>query len=98
MNFLRKFFLLRWDLPRWAIPAIWTIYFLNQLSIVLSLAYNTLSSLNFPPLAERWQVIGNSLPIILSNIVHYLGSQLLLTTIVGVLLFSAQSQHFGKKD
>jgi hypothetical protein len=65
---------------------------------VLSLAYNTFANLNFPPLAERWQVIGNAMPIILGNIVHYLGSQLLLTAIVGVLLFAAQSQLFSGKD
>lgn len=36
MEFLKDFFLLRWSLPRWAIPTLWTVYFLNQFYMVFS--------------------------------------------------------------
>ena len=45
-------------------------------------------------MAARWQAIGMLLPIVISNIIRYAGSQLLLTAIFGVLLFSAQRQLF----
>jgi hypothetical protein len=98
MDFLKDFFLLRWNLPRWAIPAIWTVYFMNQFYAVFSVVYGTLSNINFPPMAARWQVIGASLPIILGSIIQYASSQIVLTAIFGVLLFSAQRQLFGKEN
>ncbi|MEO6608668.1 MAG: hypothetical protein ABIN69_09380 [Aestuariivirga sp.] len=97
MDFLKDFFLLRWNLPRWAIPTLWTVYFLNQFYMVFSIIYGTFQNMNFPPMAARWQVIGMLLPIIISNVIQYAGSQLLLTAIFGVLLFSAQRQLFGKE-
>jgi hypothetical protein len=96
MNFLADFFCLRWRLSRWAIPTVWTLYVLHQLYAVLSIVYSTLSGLVFPAMAHRWQNIGQSLPLILTNIISYAGSQLLLTAIFGILLFAAQRNLFGK--
>lgn len=88
MVFLTNFFMLRWSLPRWLIPLIWTIYFLEHVWISVSLMYSSLG--NHTNVTFLWFII--------QTVWYLIGSQIVSAAIVGVLLFTAQNLLFGKLD
>ena len=96
--FLTNFFMLRWSLPRWLIPLIWTVYVLEHAWIIFTLIHLPYANTNFPPMAARWQNIASFLPSLLQALWYFMSSQILSLAIVGILLFTAQNLLFGKKD
>jgi hypothetical protein len=91
---LKNIFLLRGNLPRWAIPVIWTIYLLDSLWTQFSLLFSTFQNFSRPDY-PRWMIIRDSFPNFILLLPYFVAGFAHLA-MIGIVLMAAQKILFDK--